>query len=236
MSNAVKTTETTEVATLQDLGLPAFNPLESVERPTMPRIKVSRETAQFLIDENAQKTIEGHILSVTNLRAWWRDKFGDADSGAPQCFALGSTTPDATAEDVQSTSCLQCRRNKFSRTFDATGLACHSKKRFLFLRDGEAIPALLDIPALGIKACDVWLSKMASKPEVGPVLPLWQVSVSLQKRQSKETDRVGVEPVFEVKEKASGTRASEIAAAVRAFGPRTSDTQASELGGDDEVF
>jgi len=215
-SQEVATVEATPPAPLDVLGFEPFNPLDSVERPALPRIGISRETCQFLIGEEPAKTVSGHILAVTNVRAWWLEKFGTGSTGAPQCFAIGSTRPDPKCEAPQSESCFVCEHNRFARSFDDSRPGCNQKKRFLLLTDGKVLPSLLDIPALGLKACDRWLTDCAGKADVGPVLPLWLVRISLQRRQSKTSDNSGTEPVFELVSR-EDHRAAEIAAAIKAF-------------------
>jgi hypothetical protein len=216
-SKSQEVATTTPVPTPAELGIEPFNPLDSVDRPALPRIGISRETCQFLVGEDPVKAVEGHILAITNVRAWWAEEFGTGSTGAPQCFAIGQTRPDVTAEDPQSDNCHTCSHGKFSKNFDAEARPCHQKKRFLFLAEGDALPSLLDVPALGLKACDRWLTTCAARADVGKYLPLWLVRVSLAKRASKTSDYTGTEPVFELVER-QDVRAHEIAAAIKAFG------------------
>ena len=192
------TTQTQDqaLAIAEELGI-RFNAMDSVERPELPKIQISRETKMFLIgdDEAIAKEIEGHILWIANARAYWTQSYDETGGGqAPDCWAVDTTVP--TGENVQNESCVSCPHNQFGSDKHGVGKACRQRKRFLVKMDDSLLPYILDIPPLGIRAVERFCTNYSAKYRLP--LPLARVRITLAERVSKRTGQKGTEPVFEV--------------------------------------
>jgi hypothetical protein len=222
-----------------ELGL-EFNATESVDYISLVKISISRETCMFGIP-NAEgelvfaPEISGNIIFVTNAKSWWPTKYGDGEAGRPHCFAVGSHIPDPQSEDMQSNNCLKCPMRKINgKLFNPGNFpSCNEKKRILLLREDAHLPYMLDVPALGIQACNFFLTTWQNAKGNGP-LPLAKVTIGLRPKQSKTSDQAGTEPVFTVTGAVTEMeRALEIKAAIDTFGDmaRRADTFSQDDGG-----
>jgi hypothetical protein len=220
---AVSADAATALALANELGL-EFNPTESVDSIAFQRIKISRETCLFGVPQEDGSTafvptIRGNIIFVCSARAWWPEKFAEGgDTGRPECYAVGTMTPDG--ENIQASDCTRCPHRKVNgRIYDeSAGQPCNEKKRLMLLREDSFLPYLLDIPALGISATNVFLTTYAAK-KGNPPLPLAVLEFALKERQSKTSGQKGTEPVISVVGVVTEmSKALEIKEAMDAFG------------------
>ncbi len=170
---------------------------------SFPSIKISRETAQFMLGEaEVVKSLTGHVLHLHFANQWWEKGFDErteSDSPMPNCYSVDGIQP-CGGDKRQSEFCATCPLNKFGTGKDGSGKACRNTIRILFLQDGAVLPVFLSVPptSLGKKeSLSVWRNSIPNKVaeayntmgiknnKGGSVVDYWpaQVKLSLQKKK-----------------------------------------------------
>jgi hypothetical protein len=150
----------------------------------LPQIKIIHQAQLFeMPDGKKVPEIEGTILDLNRLNAWWKESFDQTGGGSPpDCFSMDGVTPDPFSGDKQAKECPGCVQNQYGSD-GGRGKACKNAKRLHIMQDGEMLPYRLTIPPSNLKAVDLYVSLLTSK-----AIPyqLVRTKIKLKKVQNKD--------------------------------------------------
>lgn len=140
--------------------------LELIDKPFF---QVSIKASRFKIGENIIGTngvIEGHLMRVTDIRAFYETKYDSSKPAPPDCSSCGGIFPDPSSEKKQAEMCAHCPQNHWGTGLGpdgkpSRGKACRQSKRLVLHMDGIDLPVILSLPPTSAKSLDLFL-KMVS--------------------------------------------------------------------------
>ncbi len=167
-------------------------------------VKISRETAQFMIGEaEVVKTMTGHILHKHYANQWWEIPFDQREEGSnpmPNCYSVDGIKP-CGGDKTQSDFCSSCRKNKFNEAADGSvAKDCRNTIRLLFLQDGAVLPVMISLPPSSIgkkKSFAVWQNSVPNRvaaaydtmgiknKQGSSIVDYWPVRVKLSLQKEK---------------------------------------------------
>jgi hypothetical protein len=150
----------------------------------LPQIKIIHQAQLFeMPDGQKVPKIEGTILDMNRVNAWWAESFDQTGGGSPpDCFSMDGVTPDQFSGNKQGQDCPGCVQNQYGSD-GGRGKACKNAKRVHIMQDGEMLPYRLTVPPSNLKAVDLYVSLLTSK-----AIPyqLVRTEISLKKVQNKD--------------------------------------------------
>lgn len=128
------------------------------------QVKIAHQNQAWeLPDGDVTKKIEGVILHIQNMNAWWEKSFQESGGGSPpDCFSLDGIKPSPTSAKLQSNLCRTCPRNVFGSD-GKRGKACKNMKRLYALIDGYNLPVRITVPPTSIRSINEYGSFLANK-------------------------------------------------------------------------
>ena len=179
---AVTKAESLDVAGMGEMFNLKSN-MEGVEA-RLPQIKIIHQAQLFETpDGEKAPTIEGIILDINRINAYWEESFDTSGGGTPpDCFSMDGVTSDPFSSSKQNNSCASCEQNKFG-TDGGRGKNCKNMKRLHMMIEGDMLPYRLTIPPSNLKAVDLYVSLLTSK---GIPYQLVKTKLSLKKVTNKD--------------------------------------------------
>ena len=157
--------------------------MEGVEA-RLPQIKIIHQAQLFETpDGEKAPSIEGIILDINRINAFWEESFDTSGGGTPpDCYSMDGITPDPFSSIKQSNSCTACEQNKFGSD-GGRGKSCKNMKRIHLMIEGDMLPYRLTIPPSNLKAVDLYVSLLTSK---GIPYQLVKTKLSLKQVTNKD--------------------------------------------------
>jgi hypothetical protein len=123
---------------------------------------------------DTEKEIVGVVIYHGNRRAFWKDKFGEGDKGAPQCssldgkFGTGHIPGDDETAAPLRRSCRTCPMGQFgsAKKDDGShgrGQACQARKMLFLAMPDSILPVGLSIPPTSLKQWKKYAMSCATK-------------------------------------------------------------------------
>lgn len=138
---------------------------------------------------------------------------GDVGSNEPPvCNASDGITGVETATGMRI-QCATCPHNQFGSGKNGKGKACKNQRRLYLLRPGDIFPMVMSVPATGMRAYDMYASKLIlNRKAVHGVL----TSIGLKEAVSGDGIKF-YSPTFDAKEALSPEAAADIKAYAEKF-------------------
>lgn len=127
-----------------------------------------------------EKVLRGVIVHHQPKNVYFRNKFGEGETNAPDCSSADGKVGIMTASRAEM-ACATCRYNQFGSGADGKGKACQNRIDLYVMREGAAFPIVLSLPATSIKAFKNYLTSIVLK---GKRLYQAVTEVSLKKVKS----------------------------------------------------
>lgn len=133
-----------------------------------PFFQLSIKNARFKIGDNViGDTVIGHLMRITDVRAYYETKYDPNKPTPPDCGSVGGIQPDAHSEKKQSKLCASCPMNQWNTGTGADGKpsrgkACRQSKRLVLHMNDISLPVLLSLPPTSARALDVYLKMIST--------------------------------------------------------------------------
>lgn len=103
------------------------------------------------------KELVGVILYHHPVNGYWKNKY-DGQNNQPNCASYDGKTGVDT-ETGECTNCATCKYNQFGSGEDGNGKACKNMHRLYFLREGNPVPLLINLPPTSLKSLRDYVGK-----------------------------------------------------------------------------
>lgn len=149
----------------------------TVERPTLPRIKMPGSGAKVFDPGDLDlrmgannKTFQAIIMEVQPGKAWWEVPMDEGGTKYPQCYSLDGVNGIATdAEGGRCPSptgkCADCPMGQFgSKNGEGSGKACKDGRMiFMLAKPEDAVPFCFRIPGTSIRNIEDYTTLMSQQ-------------------------------------------------------------------------
>ncbi|GHU71937.1 hypothetical protein FACS1894184_19330 [Clostridia bacterium] len=140
--------------------------LRGLDAPRLIQVKVpSGGTLQWEISNGTDRPdyaaeIEGVIAAYDARNAYWLKPYGDGPKESPTCSSDNGVW--GTDTDGNEFRCADCPRNVIGTDAKGRGKACKNMVRLLVLRETDALPLELILPAMSRENYSAYLSRLSS--------------------------------------------------------------------------
>lgn len=138
-------------------------------------IKGSRYSVNGELIGDKGTEFTGIILKEIPVNLYYEEVYNPEDStSSPLCWSLGGLKPDPSSSAIQSTSCIDCKLNRFGTQIGQDGKkrkgkACTNTRRLILAISGVDMPVLMSLPPTSIKAFNNYLKNLSIEKTPIPI-------------------------------------------------------------------
>jgi hypothetical protein len=152
-----------EVANPAEFGFDFRENFDGGAMPRLPQIGIVSTAQMFKCGDDKFDSFSGTILHYQLCNAWWEKSIEDGSGNVPDCASNNGIAPDS-GDKRQCESCDKCPMNAYgSDPKDGRGKWCKNMMRLHILKDDDAIPSRLTIPATSLRAADEFFTGLFNK-------------------------------------------------------------------------
>jgi hypothetical protein len=118
-------------------------------------------------DDDYESTVEGVIVGIKPLRAFWAKSFDEAGGGAPpDCYS--NDTVMGYGDPLQNGktdwySCEECPNSKFGSASRGEGQACKEMRMVMVIRENDLLPVVISLPPTSLKKLQQYMMRLGSR-------------------------------------------------------------------------
>lgn len=147
--------------------------IRNLDRISIPTGGIMQFELPSLSGPVMSPTFEGVVIARKDTRIRWETPIGEGGSNQPAC-----TCPDLAAAGQEEATgigdpggvCRTCEYSQFGSAAKGGGQACQQRLMLFFIRPGESIPVILNLPPTSLKSASEYFSKLQAR-----FLGFWEV-------------------------------------------------------------
>ncbi|MEM4271337.1 MAG: hypothetical protein QXO70_04570 [Candidatus Pacearchaeota archaeon] len=213
--------------------------LETVERPTFPRIKIMPGGANiFKLPPNLTgeieetKTITGIILHIQRIRGYWENAYSGGNK-PPECSSIDGKVGIENKPEQVRRNCAMCEFSRFGTK--GRGQACKEMRRIFIRIKKDLVPSIITVPPTSLSIINNFLVRLVSEG-----LKYIEIKVIFELQSAKNADGIEYSKLNIYKSKEELTEEEKITAKMMRDGYMkfmgTEPIDISDIGGDSEII
>ena len=135
----------------------------------LPRAKIpAGGMTVFERGNDAPKELVGVIVCKGQRRVYWEEKYGQGESGPPDCYSLDGKRGIGSIAEQHGGNCKTCPMAQFGTATDdkgqpGKGQACAQRQALYIMLPEEILPTVLSLPPTSVQAFKHYMVALTSK-------------------------------------------------------------------------